>query len=514
MSKQKPSPHLSRRAPCGRASRCGYRATFIGALLIALLIGTALLPLRAVANAFDRDWCELDAGEFRLVTDRSHAAAEDMAWRLQRFRPVAERYLPGVANDRNPPLRVVVFGRGRDFRRAVDGADVVGYMLPSLSENLMVVGPDPFARSEHETLLHEYVHYLLRTRMDIHIPTWFDEGLAGVLSTAEIDGDGVTIGALPRAYLEAAIRQGGLNLAQVLEAGDVWRWRGERRRAFYAWSWLLTHRLLLGHTAGLDDQRPALAAYLAGESANLSDALGTSSRALQRSLERYLSRSAARQQHHHESDTAANRAYDYRCLDAKDRAIELALAVMPHNPVAAARELRAQLADDDQDARLWVALSLAEEANGSRDAAVLAARSALNLAGDDGSAMVRLASALVMGCILDVSIECRSRWQEATPLLRRTLRQDPTLQEAIFILGLAYLYSGRPGDALNYLRIAHRRQPWAAHVNFYLGESHRLVGDQRRAVEHLELAQQWSPIELWRMLADAALAEIDPPASR
>ena len=38
----------------------------------------------------------------------------------------------------------------------------------------MVVGPDPHAHSEHESLLHEYVHYLLRTRRGLNIPPWFE----------------------------------------------------------------------------------------------------------------------------------------------------------------------------------------------------------------------------------------------------------------------------------------------------------------------------------------------------
>lgn len=478
------------------------------AAMAALL--AALLPLGASADAFDSDWCEVDVGDFRLISDRSRQDAEDMAWRLQSFRPVAERYLPGVANDSNPPLRVVVFGHGRQFRRAIAGAEVVGYMQPSLSENLMVVGPDPHAHAEHESLLHEYVHYLLRTRMDIHIPPWFDEGLAGVLSTADISPEGVVVGALPRAQLAAALEQDRLGLPQVLQAQDVWRWRGERRRAFYAWSWLLTHQVLLGHAAGLGDQRAGLEAFLSGASPSLPEALGTSPRALQRSLERHLERGSAKVEHEHEHEHAANPGRPpYRCLDDNEKTIEIALAILPHNPATAARKLRARVAEDPEVATLWVALSLAEEGLGDRDAAVHAARSALTLDSDDGSAMVRLASALIMGCILEVSAECRGRWQEATPLLRRSLQQDPTRQEAIFMLGLAYLYSGRPGDALNYLRIAHRRQPWAPHVNFYLGESFRLVGDERSALLHLHRVRQWSSLEIWRLLADAALAELE-----
>jgi tetratricopeptide (TPR) repeat protein len=467
--------------------------------------------LPAAADAFEREWCELDTGQFRIITDRSRQDAEDMAWRMRLFRPIAESYLPGTPNVRELPLRVVVFGNTRDYRRAIAGADVAGYMLPSLNENLMVVGPDPRARGEHEALLHEYVHYLLRTRTDIHLPAWFDEGLAGMLSTAEIAADRVVIGGLPAADLKTAIDDGRLRPGQVIESDHLWRWQGSRLRAFYAWSWVLAHRLLLGQEAGLPDLRPALAAYLGEEHTSLLAALDLSSAALERSLTRYLARRTPQSVHAVEALADDVETPRFRCLDDNEKAIEIGLAILPHNPDAAVRRLRKRLDVDPQVADLWVALSLAEEALGDREAAVASARAALERRPDDVSASVRLASALAMGCIFTVSIECRGHWQEAVPLLRQALRQDPARQDAIFMLGLAYLYSGRPGDALNYLRIAYRRQPWAGHINFYLGEAFRLTGDRRRAVEHLERTQAWSPVPLWRRLAEAALAELDAP---
>ena len=183
--------------------------------------------------------------------------------------------------------------------------------------------------------------------------------------------------------------------------------------------------------------------------------------------------------------------------------------MLHHNPRDAARRLEARLEQDPENPRLWRTLSLAREAADDAASALDAARRARALAPEDPATAVRLAGALAMGCITATSEACRGRWREAVPLLRGALARDPRRQDAIFLLGLAYLYSGRAGDALNYLRIAHRRQPWAAHVNFYLGESYRLIGDSR-ARAHLERARRWSPTGLWRMLAEAGLAELDP----
>lgn len=465
------------------------------------------------ADAFDRTWCELDAGTFRLVTDRGRADAEAMIRQMRAFRPVADAYLPGSANPDEAPLSVIVFQRRGDFRRAIGGNDMLGYMMPAFDQSVMVVGPDPNASGDYESLQHEYVHYLLRVRSGVNIPTWFDEGVASLLATVRFeparDGAGQTavVGEVQTSLLDRAIRQSNLSLRQVIDGQDLWQWPLDRRRGFYAWSHLLVHRLLLGQAAGLPDYRAATRTAVTGDGAPLLATLDASAPGLERQLERYARRPPVLREAVPETPDPEAAAAPFHCLDASEVVVRIGLAVLPHNPELVARKARQRLRDDPDDPALWTTLSAAEGGRGDREAALAAARQALSLAPDDVSAKVQLASALAGGCIVVVSEECWQRWREAVPLLRSALRQDPRRQDAIFILGLAYLYTGRPGDALNYLRIAHARQPWAPQLNFYLGESYRLIGDAR-AAGHLDRARRWSPIELWRALAEAAL-ELD-----
>ncbi len=475
-----------------------------GTLPIALVL-LLVWAAEAGADAFGRDWCAIESEGFRLVTDRGRDEAEDMVRWLRAFRPAAERYLPGTPNQAELPLTITVFDRPRDFRRALGTGAVAGFMQPSLNENLLVVGPDHAARREHETLLHEYVHYLLRTRRGVNLPTWLDEGLAGMLSSAAIAEGEVRIGRMPVNDLRRMIRDSGVSVGETLRARDVSEWPLPRQRGFYAWSWLLAHWLLLGQEAAGAEQR-ALETFLSGTGGTLTDALGLSESALERALERHLERRTPSATH--AVAALADSPSAFRCLDESEKIYRLSLAMVAHNPEAAAERLRERLTGDAGNAELWMALSLAEEHAGNADATLEAARRAHAIAPDDVSTSVRLASALAVGCIVEASERCRMRWQEAVPLLRASLRHDPTRHDAIFTLGLAYLYSGRPGDSLNYLRIAHRRQPWAPHVNFYLGESYRLVGDSR-ARAHLERARQWSPTAIWRKLADAALEMLE-----
>ena len=77
--------------------------------------------------------------------------------------------------------------------------------------------------------------------------------------------------------------------------------------------------------------------------------------------------------------------------------------------------------------------------------------------------------------------------------------------DAAYGLGVVYLHTGRAGDAVNYLRVAWRRAPWAARVNYHLGEAYRLVGDVARARVHLTKALHWAPDAAARDRAALAL---------
>jgi predicted Zn-dependent protease len=110
-------------------------------------------------------------------------------------------------------------------------------------------------------------------------------------------------------------------------------------------------------------------------------------------------------------------------------------------------------------------------------------------------------------CVWKHERTCAERWREARTLYRRALRTDPERFDAALGLGMAYLHTGQAGDAISYLKVAYRKLPWAAQVNFFLGEAYRIVGD-RRAWSHLTNAEQWATLPAWQERAAIALAEL------
>ena len=271
-------------------------------------------------------------------------------------------------------------------------------------------------------------------------------------------------------------------------------------------AWALVHFIELSHQVGLEDRRGQLNAYLRATIPPFEATFRASYAELERELRRYAKRGTLPTVRLPRAD-ATMPAGDVRCLADQDREYELASGMMERNPEAALAILEALHAGDSQDARYLIGLSAANYELRRFPESLGYAEQAFAVAPRDPAAQIEYATKLVHGCVMVRAPGCRAKWNQAVKLFRSGIRQDPQRFDAALGLGLSYLHSGRPGDALNYLKIAYQKAPWAPHINFYLGESYRLIGD-RRAAAHLTNARNWSTQEVWQRLADAALAEL------
>ena len=196
------------------------------------------------------------------------------------------------------------------------------------------------------------------------------------------------------------------------------------------------------------------------------------------------------------------------CLQPIERDIVLAEAMLTHNPAGSIRLLQPYRAAQPDDATLLVLTSRALAQQDNIEEALALAERAHKLAPENPDAIINLGDLLVYGCVLASAPECPQKWQRALPLFRRALQLDRSRIDAVFGLGLSNLYLGKAGDAVNYLRVVYSKVPWAIHVNFYLGESLRIIGDSR-ARTYLTNARNWAQNDIWSKLASAALAKLD-----
>jgi tetratricopeptide (TPR) repeat protein len=473
-------------------------------LLLAL---TICLPAAVRADPFDHTWCRLVTERFEIITDLSAREVNRLAEEMAVFEVVAKAFIHGNGKSADLPLKVVVFRDHDDFRTAMKATRFSGFMQPSLQRGMLIIGPQQNGRPLRETALHEYTHYLLRNLIDVSFPVWYDEGLANFLSTMTMSRRNVTIGNAPTALLRNATRTGLVNLSETVESRRVYEWEQIKLNDFYLMAWTLVHFIEFGHKASFDDRREQLEAYLSAVISPFEATFDTSYERLAGELRDYT-RKRKLPSIRLPRPKLALRTSERECLDDQSRNYELASAMVQRNPEDALAVMAALNTQDPADVRYLIGLSMAHfQLRQFRESRSFA-QQALTMDPGDPSAQIEFATRLVRGCMLVRAPGCVEKWARAVELFQSSIRADPHRFDAALGLGLSYLHAGNPEDALNYLRIAYQKVPWAPHINFYLGECYRLVDDDR-AVVHLTNARNWSSVEIWKRLADAALAELD-----
>jgi tetratricopeptide (TPR) repeat protein len=201
-------------------------------------------------------------------------------------------------------------------------------------------------------------------------------------------------------------------------------------------------------------------------------------------------------------------ALEVRCLSDLERDLALSRSMLEFNPKRVLKLLEPHRDKQPDDVRLLVIASRAEAQLTNIESAELLAERAYTLAPDDVDTTVNMADQLVRNCLVVSSEHCHARWRRAIPLYRNALKLDRQRYDAVFGLGLSYLYSGHPGDAVNYFRVAYSKTPWAININFFLGESYRAIGDSRARI-YLTNARNWAQSEFWRAVTEAALARLE-----
>lgn len=199
-----------------------------------------LLCLLVSSRAPGADWSAYTSDNFTLYSDTDESDALEVLENFELFRSAALTLLnlPDVAE--NQRLVIMVFDRGRDFNSIKPSGDVVGFFYHSVFGPRMMIGPGRGAEGAQAVLFHEYVHYLMDQHSMFNFPRWYSEGLATLLSSADITDSSIVIGNAPPGYLRAIALDLHTTVENVIDtkpdgaAGD-----------FYLTSWLLTHYLLL-----------------------------------------------------------------------------------------------------------------------------------------------------------------------------------------------------------------------------------------------------------------------------
>ncbi len=225
------------------------------ACLIGLLAAGCATPLEG------RSWLRVRTPHFELVSGADRSRTLEIAGRLELLRAVLERFGARARLEPRVPLLIYVFGSTAEFARFRDRTWMQGFMLPRAHRNFLVIHAGKGGMAE-SMALHEYVHFVLRNGEPTHYPAWYEEGLAELLSTLEVEGSTVLVAQIPPARAPWLRHGTPLALRKMMTADDVYEWSDRAIERFYAQAWALMHFLHVSDRAGFDPRHGQTLRYV------------------------------------------------------------------------------------------------------------------------------------------------------------------------------------------------------------------------------------------------------------
>lgn len=257
----------------------------------AALLITLCLPTDAAAR-----WTTLESQHFVFVGDASEREIRSVAERIEEFREVVARILPGTTETSKPTV-VVVFADDRSLRPYAPQyqgrpTEVAGYFLDGEDGGTIVVNAD-VEDAALSVVFHEYAHSIV-ANTGLELPPWAGEGFAELYETFQTrdGGRSAVIGTAPAHHVELLRSSTLIPMAQLLAVthDSAMYNEGSRRGVFYAQSWALMHYLMLGNERRAKQLRGYLAALRTGIAPEQAfrDAFGADHSALQQELLGYI----------------------------------------------------------------------------------------------------------------------------------------------------------------------------------------------------------------------------------
>jgi tetratricopeptide (TPR) repeat protein len=215
----------------------------------AVSTGILLFSLFAFSTVQAKDaWISVRSNNFFLVGNAGEKDLRKVATRLEQFRDVFTRLLPGAKFETPVPTTVLVFKSMSSYKPFNSGNNA-GYFQKGEDVNYITLTTELGAQNPYSVIYHEYVHLMVDNTIG-NVPTWFNEGLAEYYSSFDIEDDRKAhLGELIGNHL-LTLREEKLLPLRTLFAVDHYSPHyneNGKRGVFYAQSWALVHYLILGN---------------------------------------------------------------------------------------------------------------------------------------------------------------------------------------------------------------------------------------------------------------------------
>lgn len=252
------------------------------AFIAVLTLALAGLTLPGVALA---EWRKATTDRFVIYSEGSEADLRERTERLHRFDRLirAPFGLPDAAPPR--PLTIILSNGRKGMEEVWPGVpeNAGGYYSSTEHEIYATLT----RQGNEDTLLHEYVHHVMRQNFPVAAPAWFTEGVANYYMTAKVDDRETRVGYRDDWRIATLNQYSWMPIETMLTRRALSANR-DQMAVFYAQSWLLTHYLLSDPTRL--KQLEAYLAAVAGGAGSLDavqPAFGMTPRELETALRRY-----------------------------------------------------------------------------------------------------------------------------------------------------------------------------------------------------------------------------------
>jgi tetratricopeptide (TPR) repeat protein len=218
----------------------------LAVVLAAVLCGSLYLAAPRLVAARE-NWTSVRSQNFFLIGNGSEKDIRQVAVRLEQFRWVSSRLLPGINFNSPVPTTVVVFKSESSYRPFKPNANNAGFFQSGPDVNYIALTTELSGDQDaFNVIFHEYTH-LLVNNTSANVPTWFNEGLAEYYSTFSITDDQKIVVGKPIAshvFLLRANKMVPLRTLFKVDQQSPYYNERDKQSIFYAESWALIHYLI------------------------------------------------------------------------------------------------------------------------------------------------------------------------------------------------------------------------------------------------------------------------------
>lgn len=220
------------------------------------------------------EWKEIQSKNFIVYTNATNKVALNVIKEFEIFHVAALKITTIPSFEETNPVRIYLFKDRNSFGPFKPTENTGGYFIQE--KNYIALYTTPFEEnSQHPMVYHEYTHYLLSKHPAI-FPKWFNEGLATMFETFELNRGVVKFG-LPQYHRWMFLRDQAswIPMEEFLSDKTNYLHKEDKESAqAYSQAWALTHYFMFGKKENLAKLGQYL--YLVNNGFNSNEALQSS----------------------------------------------------------------------------------------------------------------------------------------------------------------------------------------------------------------------------------------------